>query len=84
MDGRQYFQATFGLTLGLAHQGGIPPAPHCSNLKMASVHNGEAAGIFENFADNALFCKGSYKPLFFLKTGHNHQVLAGIMHIQYD
>jgi hypothetical protein len=51
---------------------------------MASVHNGEAAGIFENFADNALFCKGSYKPLFFLKTGHNHQVLAGIMHIQYD
>ncbi|MGD0876765.1 MAG: hypothetical protein ABSA01_01305 [Anaerolineales bacterium] len=77
------FKRLFGHTLGFTHLESIPPAIQRANLKIASVHNGEAASILENFANNALSCKGSCEALFFLKSEHTRQVLAGIPHIQY-
>ena len=66
--------------------GNIPPALQRANTLMASGQYGEAAGIFEQFANGALIRNGPRAPWFFLQAGQARlqagQVQQGMAHLQ--
>ncbi|MGD0751743.1 MAG: hypothetical protein ABSA23_10065 [Anaerolineales bacterium] len=80
------FRRLFEHPLVRVQMGSIPPALQRATLMMASVHNVEAAGIFENSANSAISRAGRRNTWFLLQAGHTRllagQVPLGIPQIQ--
>lgn len=64
--GNGIFKQLIGRTLLQAYLGSIPLALQRTSFKIASSHIVNAAGIFENFANDKLSRKGPCEALFFL------------------